>query len=79
MCPVSALDFDKTIILSLTWRSPLAHPNQTAIAPITKQLFAFAAGSILKGIANNFSELINEANHFRALNFGEKQTILAGI
>jgi hypothetical protein len=30
---------------------------------IAQQLFDFAAGRILKGIANNFSELINEVKH----------------
>jgi len=38
--------------------------TQTKIAPISYQLFVFAAGRILKGIANNFSELNNKANHF---------------
>jgi hypothetical protein len=31
---------------------------------IASQLFVFAAERILKAIADNFSELNNEANHF---------------
>jgi hypothetical protein len=32
--------------------------------------YFFAAGRIIKGIADNFSELNNEATHFRLPNLG---------
>jgi hypothetical protein len=45
-------------------------------APIAYQLFSFAAERILKGIADNFAELIDESTHFCSPNLEPKQITL---
>jgi hypothetical protein len=45
-------------------------------AQIAYQLFIFGAERILKGIADNFAELINESTHFCSPNLEPKQITL---